>query len=282
MIVLQKKATDDKIDFVSVVLLFVIIYGFSISDVDMRYPALLTCAIFLFFSIKKIVFPVEFLKVLLFLLALSSYSLIISTFHQTADYFETFRYLRCMVSTIVIFLFVWKYDLCPQKMVKILRVLLLLNAVSVIMGIVWPEFKNIILPISQYHKFFTAYRSTGLLNGDDAAGFFIMFGLVLETVRSIYYKKNLLTKSVFIYAIASIFVSRFTVVFVTLVLFIDLFLLFYKRNYKQAVGLLILLIPISSAGAILWILTINFSDELRNSIVNTLPSLRPLLNDLSA
>ena len=265
-----------------VFLFFFIIYGFSIAGIDMRYPITALCFVWTLLISKKIVFPKYIQGIIVFLIGMGVYAFIMAVLCSTRDYFETLRFLRCIITLLLIVQIISAFDISAQKMFYVIKLLLLLNAVAIILGIIWPQFKEIIHPISQYYKEFSQFRSSGLFDGEDAAGFFCVIGLIMETVERVYKKKSPLSLFSFVFLFSVVFTSRFSLLLAVVVLFIDVYVLFKQKNYKHILGLMLILMPMVIIMTSMWIMTTGFGMQYRQILINKFPFLVRLFTMLSS
>ena len=89
---------------------------------------------------------------------------------------------------IILFLSSKKYSI--NQVINALSYVLLLQAICIILGIVYPPVKELVMPISQYSKEFLKVRSSGFSSGYDDAGYLCNVGLILTLVGNSLYKKN--------------------------------------------------------------------------------------------
>lgn len=263
------------------ILLFFVIYGFSISGIDLKYPIIIVCFMLVLLISRKIFFPKYVQIMLMFFCGMAVYAVLMSVINSTSDYFETMRFVRCAITTVLIMQIIYAFNMTPEKMFSVLKILLVLNAVSVILGIIWPQFKEIIMPISQYYKTFSPYRSSGLFDGEDVAGFFCNVGLIMETMERTYNRKSPLTLLSIVFLLATVFTARFSMLIAVIVLFFDFCILIKQKNYKHLMGLIIILAPIATIMVVMWVMTTGFGMQYRHILTAKYSFLGPLFNKLT-
>lgn len=276
-----KQMNFEKAPISIVVLFFFLIYGFSIAGIDMRYPFLVFVFFYILIKFKCFTIPKYVLKVEVYLLSMSLYALLITLLNSTGDYFEFMRFMRCLVTCILISGVVWHYKISPLKMLNVLEILLILNSVVVIVTILNPNLKPYFEVINQYTKTYSRWRAIGLLNGEDAAGFFCNIGLTIETLKRMYNKQGPITWKSMLYIVSTIFTSRMAMAFSILIMIICLLIMLKRKDFKHATGIIILLVPVLFFGGILWIITTNVAPELRDPIYMTFPFLKSLYSQLT-
>ncbi|WP_316269293.1 hypothetical protein [Claveliimonas bilis] len=270
-----------KLPLSCVVIFSLIIYGFSAFGTDMRYPFLVIAFFYLCVKSKEFCVPKSILNILIFLLGSSLYSMIVAVLNSTGDYFETLRFCRCIITCIIIAVFVRCYRLQPTQALRLIEIILFLNAVVILITVLLPDTKPMFQVINQYTKSYSRWRAIGLLNGEDAAGFFCNLGMIIETIIRIYNKKKLISWKVIVYVVATIFTSRMAILFLVAILVIDFVIACRRREYESAFGIVMVLLPIGLVGGILWIITTNVALGLRETVYNAFPFLRTLYSELT-
>lgn len=277
----EKTITSGKIPISAVVIFFFLIYGFSISGIDMRYPFLIVAFIFMAFRFRGFAFPKTVINVVCFLGIMAIYSMAMALINGTGDYFEFMRFIRCTVTCILVAGFIWGYKVTPLQMIRILEIILILNAFAIIATIIFPELKVYLEVINQYEKTYSRWRAIGLLNGEDAAGFFCNIGLIIETVKRIYNRQGPVTWKTIVFVVATIFTSRMSMLFSAVILLVSLFIILRRKDYVHSFGIIVLLLPIAFFGGILWIITTNIAPGLREQIYRVFPILNTLYAQLT-
>lgn len=278
---LEKINTSEKIPLSAIVIFFFLIYGFSIAGIDMRYPFLIVAFIFMAFRFRSFSFPKSVINMVCFLVIMAIYSISMALINGTGDYFEFMRFMRCTVTCILVAGFVWGYRITPAQMIRILEIILILNAFAIIATIIFPELKVYLEVINQYEKAYSRWRAIGLLNGEDAAGFFCNIGLIIETVKRIYNKQGPVTWKTILFVVATIFTSRMSMLFSVLILLVCLFIILRRKDFVHSFGIIVLLLPIVFFGGILWIITTNIAPGLRDPIYRAFPILNTLYSQLT-
>ena len=160
-------------------IMFFVLFGITIRNIQFQY--LFMVVGFIYFGIKngKYIFPYRTYKLLAFLSCLVAYALFNSIINFSYDYFEAFRFLRCMVSTMFLGIVVVQYNITPHYALAVIKRLLLIHAIAIIACILVPGLNELLVPISNHTKSFYAIRSSGLMSGEDAAGYLCNIGLIL-------------------------------------------------------------------------------------------------------
>ena len=262
------------------ILFFLLIYGFSINGISMRFPILILIIIITIFNFKNFLIPKRVLCFIFALFLLAAYSFVIAKIYNTNDYFETFRFLRCVTTSVLLDNIIWNNKLDPESMIDIIEMILFANALVIIFTIVFPETKGYFEIVNLYSKTYSRWRAIGLLNGEDIAGFFCNLGLIIETIKGVQNNESPLTIKMFIFAIATIFTSRFAIMFLLMILFFDLFILFRKKDFIHSFLIILILLPFAFFGVMLWIITTNVAYELREPIYQLFPTIRLLQKEL--
>lgn len=260
---------------------FLILFGFSINGIDMRYPMLAAGFIFITFRNKFVItIPHRTVQILAFLFGIAAYSFVLAFFNNTNDYFEVFRFLRCCTTLLLISLIITSYKIKPVDVFTILKFLFLLNSVAVICCIIWPKLNYYLLPISRMKMDFMSLRSPGLTNGEDAAGFLSVCGIILEIYDRQKKGKGPVSIVLIIFLVSTAFTSRFTMLMASFILVVYFFNLIKHKEINRALPLLMLIAPITVLAVLFWILTTGFAMNLRESLLSSSPQLRALYNSL--
>lgn len=260
------------------ILFFIILYGFSINGVDMRYPIIVVT--FIYFLIKnKFVISIPY-KYMLFLVVITGYSMFISLINATGDYFETLRFCRCIITFALICLIIKTYKIKVTDIFYILKILLLLNSIAIFACIIWPKLTYVLLPISRMTKAFMPLRSTGLTNGEDAAGFLVVCGIIIEIYDREKKGKSPMSVVLLIFLVSTVFTSRFTMVMASVVLIVEIIRLIKRNETQKAIPLIWIMVPIVILATVFLILTTGFAMELREVLLSISPRMNRLYNSL--
>lgn len=264
-----------------IVVFFVILYGFSISGIDMRYPMLAVWYLLILLKTRMVLqINRVVLDVLIFLGVMAGYSGIIAIFNSTGDFFECFRFLRCGVTLLLIYFFITVYKIDIKQMFHILKFLFLLNALAVILCVIWPQLNYLLIPISKFDKEFLPLRSPGLTNGEDAAGFLSACGIIIEINERQTKGKGPISLVLIIFIISTAFTSRFTLLMAAFILFFDFIVLLKKKAINKVLPLVLMLVPIGILAILFWILTTGVAMEFRNNLLNSSPAIALLYDKL--
>lgn len=274
---------DNKNGFIFLLFLFfLIVYGISIAGINLRYLILILCFFIVCLRFRNFLLNKHSMKLAVFFIGYSIYALLISVIYSTGEHFESFRLLRCVATLLLISAIIQQFKISSKKMFCIVKILLILHAISILVGIIWPPFKEIIQPISQYTKAFTNIRSTGLMNGEDGAGFFCNCGLIMETVERIQKKETVLSKVNILFLVSTVFTSRFALMFTAIILITAIYVLIKKGDLKHATSIIIVLVPMAIIGVLLWILTTGVAMEFRQKLLYKYPLLQGYYDDITS
>jgi len=126
------------------------------------------------------------------LLAFLGYSFAILLVSDSPAYFESFRLFRALVSSILLyFLFeVGRFDF--YKVVNMLIAIITIHAITIVLELLFPSLQIVIASLGDFEKLIVPTRASGLLDSYDAAGAFLIIGIILSNAmyrlkpRSIY------------------------------------------------------------------------------------------------
>lgn len=261
-------------------------YPFSINGIEARYIILFFWLLYILGVYRNILIPQ---KVVVFPIAISLlmiYTFILSDIYGDLNTFWILRLLRCEITFLTITMFLCSSSYKSEDILSAIIIALVIHAICIILGIIFPNFKNIILPISHYHSVFYSLRSTGLVSGYDNAGYLCNIGLFFVYFTRI---KRSIMCNVFLFTLfsfATAFTSRVNILF----LFVSLvFILLRERKnmngIKGLIGKLVGALGVLFGGMvafIYWILTTNVNIELRNSLLSSFPALNNVYIQLTA
>jgi hypothetical protein len=212
------------------------------------------------------IFPIALFLILIY----SSINIIIYT---TDNSFDILRSARAICTYFIIVLFFSTNNFSIINIKKVLSLVLLLHAISIILGVIYPPVKNIILPISQYTKEFMPIRSSGFLSGYDDAGFLCNIGLILILSERSLLKKKLINIYALIYLIAASLTSRTNIAVAALILGIVYLINIKNKNFKGVRNISKYLIILVIFAGLVWVITTSFGAGLRDLLFSKFPVL---------
>ncbi|WP_348799459.1 hypothetical protein [Flavobacterium adhaerens] len=243
------------------VFLFFNIYPFKVGSVNLGFFCNIILLMFfagynnsLSYFLKKDIF---YFSIFLFLFSIITYFLTLKI-----DSFLLARNVRIVLSTITISLLFDKLIYSKKQFVNILKLVLLVNVLVVIFQFVFPETRNFFAPIVGYDKKLVPFRSFGVFNSFDYAGFYCLFSLVVFSIVKDE-KFKIFNSIAIIFSIVSCFLtSRTTMVFCIVLIF---YLIYLNRNKIRFVHLLlagyvIANVLIEYINLLILVLTVSFPD----------------------
>jgi hypothetical protein len=126
------------------------------------------------FSFIKCIIPHYFIVLLLLL-----YSLLIYLLYQESSFY-IIKFFKSSIIAITIPLFIYNYPLNYLYKLKILRNVLILNALVIFIQILLPTSQPLFASIYLFNKRFSSIRSFGLTTGFDSAGFYSIIGMLIS------------------------------------------------------------------------------------------------------
>lgn len=261
---------------------FLLLYGITIFNINFKYVYMVVGLSVIFARLNlRLPFPKYAVNVMAYLFFLIVWSAFNTTINKTGDYFESFRFARCLASTVIIILLIEAFDIEFDTMIHLLKNLCLLNAIAILLCMIYPKLNEILLPISQYQKTFSALRTPGLTNGEDASGFLLVVGYIIEMIELERKDKNPLSLTAVIFLVASIFTSRYTLFLMTIVTTFNFIRLKRAGKGRKANSLLVVLIPIAVVAFLYIVLTTGFAMNIRNKLLGQSARMRNLYTKLT-
>jgi hypothetical protein len=158
------------------------------------------------------------------------------------------------------------------------KVVIFFHSIAILIGVLFPDFENAILFISQYDKEQLLLRSTGFSSGYDDAGFLINLIIAFNLIESTYKKNNFFNFFNLIFCLSVLFTSRFNILIMILIFISSLFLQFYY--FKRRSLMIYLLFPFLIVLILLTLsVTIDFPTGFRTLLISTFPFLEgPIKN----
>ena len=262
---------------------FTMIFSFHIYGIDLKI------LIYAFWIIKismkkinnrKISVNLYEYKLINLIMIIISYIMFITLINQHNEISMSLRYFRAIVSFVIIILFFQDKEYKPKVVINTIEIILLIHSISVIIGIIFPDFKNYIVFISNYEKKFLEARSTGLVSGYDFAGLLCNLGLILSFLIRVINKKKIVTIKTVIFILAAIFTSRYSIVITILILIIVFLYEIFKLNIREIIRIGKYVIPLCLLIFIFLVLTTELNLNLRETLFNQIPGLKTLYNEI--
>lgn len=264
---------EKKTSLVLFLFIFTMMFSFVIAGHNMRYIVIVVWTLYSLMYTKKIYINSKlmmFPTVLFFIIVYSFISIII---HGTYNSFEILRCTRAIITYMLIILFLSSGRYSIKQLINALSYVLLLHAICIILGVVFPPLKEIVLPISQYSKEFLKVRSSGFLSGYDDAGYLCNVGFILTLVGNSLYKKKLVNARALIFLLAVIFTSRFNLACMAFILIIIFLFNVKNMNIKGIFNIGKYVFIIGIFVVIVWSLTTNVGMGMRIQLVSKYPIL---------
>ena len=262
-----------------VVFIFTMMFSFEINGINMRYAML---AFWLIFSIawsKKVILNQDVIFIPFAIILLLVYVVLISVVNCKINSFEYFRLLRCIVTYLIILMFLSSRKYSIDEVLSSLLLVLFFHAVAIILGVVYPPFKEMITFISQYDKELLRYRSSGFLAGFDDAGMLCNIGMIIDYMMRRNKGKGVGFNTI-IFALGATLASRFNMVCMLFVLIV-IMVLETKNNkiFSKLIVFGLSIIGIVFVG-VFWVLTTNVNPTLKVVLLNRFPQLQVFYNAL--
>lgn len=220
---------------------FFLILGTKINNIDMTS---VVAILFFVFILRERLQHLKYHKIINILLVLlgilTLHSFLSVMLNHSLDYQLFFRYIRCTINVISITFVVYNCRLSPICILKIVRNILLIQAVCIILGAINLEIAQVLTRYSNFNKELRLFRNSGLLAGFDIAGLLMCLGFCINLVYRILIKKKQMVG--FIVFITSIlFTSRFSMLLLAAIMFLSLLILWKHKCYAEFT---ILLVPL--------------------------------------
>lgn len=260
------------------IFIFSIMFSFKIDGFNMRYFVIIFWLFYTIPRIRKIKLNTTLLIFPISLYIIIMYSLLLVGLLDTQNSFEVLRSSRAILTYFIILFFFSTHNYSLTQVMNVVLAVLITHALSILIGIVFPPFKNIILPISQYSIEFMRIRSSGLLSGYDDAGFLCNIGLLLVLIKNTFLKTKLVDRNALIFISSVIFTSRVNIVVMGLVLSIVFVVNLLKMNIKGLLNISKYLIVIGLFSLVVLSLSTNFGYELRYTLLNYFPDLSRVMS----
>jgi len=167
-------------NFFTYFLLSICIFLQIVTVTTFDFQALSLLAFVFFLSINQMPrygrkYAISTLILLLFIF----YCLLSWPFYDAPDNFEYLRLFRALVSTILLYLIFESGRFDRNIVFNIIISILLVHAVIIILELLFPVFHESVVKIINFQRPIVYSRATGLLKSYDAAGAFLVIGLIL-------------------------------------------------------------------------------------------------------
>ena len=261
------------------IILLITIFDLFIFGLDMKLFVLpLITLLFFLFGTFKFKINLYFLIIPMYLTFILLYSFLLYFILNTNNLFEILRTFRSLFSFFVYF-FLFSFNRKQKYLVfNTFKFLILLHSISILIGIIYPEFENMIYFINNYSKEQLLLRSTGFSSGYDDAGFIINLLIAFNLIDSSIHKVKFITFSNIVLIISVLFTSRFNMIILLLIFSIKFlvdFIYYKKRNF------LLSLFPFLLIFLLLFLMsiTIDFPKGFRDFTFLTFPILEETFSD---
>ena len=219
--------------------IYLIVFGPRIGGIiDL---SVLTSGILLLFVLGKGQISLQTKKIsTIVLLLIIDVFLVSSLSDEGIDLLFLLKFIRVLLALLCISIYVDLDVFAPDTIRNSLINVLLTHAIVIIIGsTIWPEFQNILKPLSCFERNPTYFRSTGLTNGYDFAGVLCVFGLLITFFSKTEYLK---TFKVFLFVAAAVLTSRMNMILTEATIF---YLLIFPKGQKKVKLILFILFILS-------------------------------------
>lgn len=276
----MKKMSEIKFRHNVLLILFIfsMMFSFEINGYKMRYFVLLYWLLYCLHRIHNISVKKEICIIPIGISVLMVYAAIVMLVNGNNNLFELLRLSRAFLTYLIIYLFIESGNYSKLEILCSIKVVILIHAIVVILGVLIPETKEFVLPVSQYQSRFLRYRSTGLVSGYDLAGYLCNIGLIIDYFLKKEKSESGLSLTMLLFVVATTFTSRFNMLCMAVMVFFVL-LLELKSNstISKVIAIFFGIIGISVV-LIFWTLTTNVSPALRVEIIKDFPFLDKIYN----
>lgn len=146
-----------------------------------------------------------------------AHSILAVLFAEIEDMQPVLRHLRAFLSTVLLGTFFYnvamRETLSAERIINILIVVLMINAVVIILSIAAPEIKPFLAGMYGFDKGFRSLRGFGLTAGYDTAGYLSVFGMALSAAAAYYRKRVIYSFYIFVFLSSAVFTSRSAMLF---------------------------------------------------------------------
>lgn len=114
------------------------------------------------------------------LIAFLGYSFMIILISDTPATFESFRIFRALTTSILLYFLIEAGRFDFYKVVNILIAIIAIHAITIVLELIFPSLKIVIASLGSFNKLTAPTRASGLLSSYDAAGAFLIMGIILS------------------------------------------------------------------------------------------------------
>ncbi|MFH5835238.1 hypothetical protein ACHAL6_04060 [Proteiniclasticum sp. C24MP] len=262
-------------NFFVILFVFTIVFTPSIGGYDTRYAYIILWFVFAFLRRNNQIVGITKFDILFFIgtIIIGIYALSISALNASNDYFEVFRSFRAATTYLVIGLFIYRWEIRTHEILRILETILFIHAISIIIGVIYPDFEQIIAFISGFEKTNLNLRSTGFSPSYEGAGFLCIVGIILNIPNVIIKKSKFFNNKSLIYIIAVIFTSRTSILVLTMLIGVVFMYALKKGMLKSSINILKYIFPLLILAVSFFIMTTNFGSNYRTEVYKYMPKL---------
>ncbi|HGF7849263.1 TPA: hypothetical protein QFP04_002391, partial [Enterococcus faecium] len=202
---------------------------------------------------------------------------------QNNNLFFFLRILRSIISFLVICIFFSDTYITSKEIFETFVYAALIHSFAVISISFSSTARDFFELFSGYEKKILPMRSSGLFSGYDFAGYFLniavfTYGCITLTKIKSSIKNYLI---LFILAASVLFTSRFNIVILVLNIFVLFYLSLKYGRYKDRFVFFILSVILTLSGILFMIISMNINAELKIILLQKLPFLNILNNDIT-
>lgn len=256
----------NKIDFELALFIYFILFSPKIGMIDLKLIAYFIFFVVSFRRRKELVVSRKFQLLFIPIIVLIIIFIINFFLNENVSFFILFRYIRCLISMICIFIYFKLRNLETKIVIQTIIYIICLHAIIIILCMLFPQIRPLINLLSGYNKKNLPLRSSGLLSGYDFAGFVLNIGLIITVMYNIKYKNKVFNLALILIIIATFFTSRVSTVFLMIQIVLVFLYILRIRRIKSSIFILIL-IPIVFLGSIMTILTIETFEPIKNELI---------------
>lgn len=275
---IQDKYSTVKINNIEIILfIFSMVFIGEINGIDIRI--LIDFFWMIYALIKRVKLSILFSKKelhLVFAVAIVLfYSSLVMFFSSNFSAFYVLKILRCIISTIVIFLFFSNSDITFLRLMRAYIIATSIQVLAIFGGFASLQIRDLLTIFSGYSKKYLPFRSGGLFSGYDYAGYFVNIAIFLyglSLVKSI--KKNYFHYLILLFFMMSVILtSRFNSIILVVDLVILLVISFVNGNKISKIYFTIISVLTSFIGIAFIVISTNISPSLKDTLINKIPAL---------
>jgi hypothetical protein len=227
--------TSNEKDVSSVLLYIVIFFQFFTikiySVIDVQISILLF--VVLLYSQKRMpILSAKYFTSTMVLFAFLIYSLAVIFVSDDASYFESARIFRALASSILLYLLfeVGRFDF--YRVSKILISIIFIHSVFIALEVLFPDVKIIMKDIVGFGKDLVATRAFGLLGSYDAAGAFLIIGVILCSAMYRFTSENKYIATMLLFWLSGFATGRFFMIIGSIFLIYYMWRYFFKTRFN--------------------------------------------------